>query len=585
MFCLDEEFPIYEEVDDIMKWIVGDFETSNSDINIGNSYTRVWLWDIYDHEEKHHYNGTDIETFFQKLFTYKSIIIYFHNLKFDGSFIINYLLENGFTISKSKENMTISTLITDRLIWYTFTVYFNGRKYVFRDSLKKIIGTIANAAKSFNLPILKGEIDYKKHRDYGYMPTDEELNYIHNDTEIMSDILEYYYANGMTSLTNATDAMKAYKSIIGERAYNNLFPILDKETDDFIRASYKGGFCYLNPKFAKKDLNKVYTYDVKSMYPSVMAYADLPFGIPKRYEGEYEYDDLYPLYIQEVFVDCELKEGHIPSIQTKSFMSIKLNYLKSTDGLTIKLILTSLDLYNLLEDYNIKHIEFNGGYKFLSSRELFKNYVFYYYDKKETSSGALKQLYKIFLNSLYGKFAMMTERAQAYPELVDGVTKYEKTGIEEVDPVYTAVATFITAAARFKLLTAIRKNIDNFIYCDTDSIHLTNPIKRVSDYSLGTKLGDFNLENGEYIDGKEKTYINKARYLGQKCYILGKEEDGESFTLKKIAGAPEKVKEQINWENFQIGFVSDEFKYPKFRMKNVKGGTLLIPTSFSIKEK
>lgn len=566
-----------------MNWIAGDFETSNSDINIKEKYTRVWLWDIYDHEKKTHYNGDDIETFFDVLFTYPSIIIYFHNLKFDGSFALNYLLSNGFRISNSHENMTISTLITDRLVWYTFTVYYCGCKYVFRDSMKKIIGTIANAAKAFDLPIMKGEIDYKLHRDKGYKPTEKELAYIHNDTEIMSDILEYYYANGMTSITNASDAMKAYKSIIGEKKYKHLYPILSKEIDDFIRASYKGGYCYLNPKFANKDLGTMYTYDVKSMYPSVMAYADLPFGVPIYYKGAYEEDELMPLFIQKIHVDCKLKEGHVPSIQSKSFMSIKLNYLKDTDGMTIELTLTSLDLMNLFEDYDIYSIDFIEGYKFRSSKDLFREYVDFYYEKKETSKGALKQLYKIFLNSLYGKFAMMTERSQAIPQILEGVNKYDRTELEEVDATYTAVASFITASARFKLLRAIRANLENFVYCDTDSIHLLKPIKeRPELYTLGKKLGDFDLENGTYSpEGLPISEIKRARYLGQKCYVL----DMGNGLKKKIAGAPDKVKEQIDWDNFHIGFTSDENEYPKMRMENVKGGVLLIPTTFTIKAK
>lgn len=566
-----------------MNWIAGDFETSNSDINIKEKYTRVWLWDIYDHEKKTHYNGDDIETFFDVLFTYPSIIIYFHNLKFDGSFALNYLLSNGFRISNSHENMTISTLITDRLVWYTFTVYYCGCKYVFRDSMKKIIGTIANAAKAFDLPIMKGEIDYKLHRDKGYKPTEKELSYIHNDTEIMSDILEYYYANGMTSITNASDAMKAYKSIIGEKKYKHLYPILSKEIDDFIRASYKGGYCYLNPKFANKDLGTMYTYDVKSMYPSVMAYADLPFGVPVHYDGAYEEDKLMPLFIQKIHVDCKLKDGHVPSIQSKSFMSIKLNYLKDTDGMTIELTLTSLDLMNLFEDYDIYSIDFIEGYKFRSSKDLFREYVDFYYEKKESSKGALKQLYKIFLNSLYGKFAMMTERSQAIPQILEGVNKYDRTELEEVDATYTAVASFITASARTKLLRAIRANLENFVYCDTDSIHLLKPIKRRPElYSLGKRLGDFDLENGSYSsEGLPVSEIKRARYLGQKCYVL----DMGNGLKKKIAGAPDKVKEQIDWDNFHIGFTSDENEYPKMRMENVKGGVLLIPTTFTIKAK
>lgn len=565
-----------------MKWIAADFETSNSKENIQKEYSRVWLWDIFFPDTRVHINGYDIDSFFDYLFQQKSTILYFHNLKFDGSFIIDFLLSYGFEINNTHESGTISTLITDRLIWYTFTVYYKGKRYIFRDSAKKIIGSLEQAAIDFDLPIRKGEIDYDKHRDEGYIPTDEEISYVHNDTEILADILQYYYDNGMTQLTNASDAMKAYKGIITEKGYNNFFPVLPKKVDDFIRKSYKGGYCYLNPEHFNEDLTEVYCYDVKSMYPSVMFEKQLPFGIPLYYKGIYEMDDEYPLFIQHVSVSCKLKERRIPTIQTKTFLSIKLNYLKDTNEQMIDLYLTHLDLAHLLEDYEIHDIQFIDGYKFKSTDTLFKDYISYYFEQKENSKGAKKQLYKIFLNSLYGKFAMMTERRQAVPTLLEERLKFNRTETEECDAMYTAVASYITSWARDKLIRGIYANYDNFVYCDTDSMHLLKPVQGVD---VGKKLGQWNLEHGAYIDNVAHTDINKARYLGQKCYLLAEEKEGNNLLIKKIAGAPPRVKEEIDFSNFRINFSSDASQYPKYRQKNVKGGVILIPTSFTIKAK
>lgn len=568
----------------MLKWYADDFETSNSDINIREKKTRVWAWDIYDESKNHHIIGTDISTYVKELFNLKSSIHYFHNLKFDGNFLINYLLKKGFKIRNSNDDGTIQPLITDRLVWYCFTVYYNGKRYQFRDSCKKITGDLGQAAIDFGLDVQKGEIDYKLHRDKGYQPTIEEIDYLKRDCEILGKILRVYYDNGMTSLTNATDAMKSFKHIISQKAYDSYFPVIPVKWDDEIRAAYRGGFCYVNPDYVGKDVGKIYTYDVKSMYPSVMIECDIPYGIPEKFNGEYVYDKFYPLYIQKLRVCCELKHGHVPSVQTKSFLTIRLNYLTSTNGMLLDLTLTNVDLLHLYEDYDISEIIFLGGYKFAAKRGLFDNYIYYYFNKKETSEGAKKQLYKIFLNALYGKFAMMTRRAQARPFLKDdGSLKFERLPDEEFEPIYTAAACFITAWARHKLLYAIRKNIDNFLYCDTDSIHLLKPAVGIR---KGKNLGDWAIENGKQIFNNDGTVtttteIFKGRYLGQKCYILAKE-DG---MLKKIAGAPKKVKEEIGFNNFYFGFSSDENKYPKFRMKNVDGGTLLIPTKFTIKEK
>lgn len=565
-----------------MRWYAADFETCNAKEDIKNNETRVWLWDVFDPIFRVHYTGLDIQTFCNWIFKQKSCLFYFHNLKFDGAFLLNHLLQNGFSINDSEEDKSISTLITDRLTWYTFTVHYNGRKYKFRDSLKKITGSLEQAAKDFDLPIRKGEIEYDKYRPMGYQPTEEEIDYCHNDTEILADIMKFYYDHGMTAITNASDAMKKYKEIIGEKAYSHYFPVLDKEIDDFIRRSYKGGFCYVNPKYKNKFLHDIYCYDVKSMYPSVMAYKPLPYGIPVHYIGRYKENSQFPLYIQEIEVDCDLKSGFIPSIQTKTYFSIKLNYLTSTEGRLIRLVLTSLDLQRLKKDYNIHEIRYIQGYMFQASTNLFHEYVMKFFELKEQSKGAKKMLYKIYLNSLYGKFAMATERSQAYPEIIEGANKYIKTDKEIVDATYTAVACFITSWARNKLLEGIYKNINQFVYCDTDSIHLLSPAVGVDE---GKELGQFAIEHGRYENKIAKTDIKIGKYLGQKCYILAEKKGDNVIEIKKIAGAPSKVKEQINFKNFKYNFSSDANLYPKFRVKNVKGGVVLVPTSFTIKEK
>lgn len=565
-----------------MRWYAADFETCNAKEDILNSETRVWLWDVFDPIFRVHYTGLNIQTFCNWIFKQKSCLFYFHNLKFDGAFLLNHLLQNGFSINDSEEDRSISTLITDRLTWYTFTVHYNGRKYKFRDSLKKITGTLEQAAKDFDLPIRKGEIEYDKYRPEGYEATKEEIEYCHNDTEILADIMKFYYDNGMTAITNASDAMKKYKEIIGEKAYQHYFPIIDKEIDDFIRRSYKGGFCYVNPKFKNKFLHNIYCYDVKSMYPSVMAQKPLPYGLPVHYIGRYQENEQFPLYIQEIEVDCDLKQGFIPSIQTKTFFSIKLQYLTSTEGRLVRLVLTSLDLERLKKDYNIHEIHYIQGYMFQSSTELFKEYVMKFFELKEQSKGAKKQLYKIYLNSLYGKFAMATERSQAYPEIVDGTNKYIKTDKEIVDATYTAVASFITSWARNKLLEGIYKNIKQFVYCDTDSIHMLAPAVGLNE---GKQLGQFAIEHGYYENKIAHTNVKIGKYLGQKCYILAEKKDNETIEIKKIAGAPSKVKEEINFKNFKYNFSSNANLYPKYRVKNVKGGVVLVPTSFTIKEK
>ena len=80
-----------------------------------------------------------------------------------------------------------------------------------------------------------------------------------------------------------------------------------------------------------------------------------------------------------------------------------------------------------------------------------------------------------------------------------------------------------------------------------------------------SKLGFWKLENK----------FQRARFLRQKTYI--EEVDGELDV--KCAGMPAKVKGNVTWDNFRVGFSSGGKLLPK----HVKGGVVLVDTDFTIK--
>ena len=118
-----------------------DFETTTNPDDL-----RVWAYsicNINDYTEFHY--GTSIDDFFEFCATWQhNYKIWFHNLKFDGVWLINYLEQHNYkwiASSKEKADRTYTTLITDMGQFYSITVYFkaNGRninKVEFLDSLK-----------------------------------------------------------------------------------------------------------------------------------------------------------------------------------------------------------------------------------------------------------------------------------------------------------------------------------------------------------------------------------------------------------------------------------------------------------------
>ena len=74
-----------------------DFETTSLKQYELEGRTRVYLYKIVDLKtgKKEHY-GVNIEDFIDYIFTDKDILkVYFHNLSFDGAFIIYYLSSYG----------------------------------------------------------------------------------------------------------------------------------------------------------------------------------------------------------------------------------------------------------------------------------------------------------------------------------------------------------------------------------------------------------------------------------------------------------------------------------------------------------
>lgn len=135
--------------------------------------TFVWAWAVCEiGNEENVIIGNSIEGFMEFCESHSGSIFYFHNLKFDSSFVLTYLIENGFEFVEDKKNVkdkTFTTIISDLGMFYSVEVYFKKysktyKKITFYDSLKIIPMKVKEIAKSFNLPISKLEIDYKKPR-------------------------------------------------------------------------------------------------------------------------------------------------------------------------------------------------------------------------------------------------------------------------------------------------------------------------------------------------------------------------------------------------------------------------------------
>jgi hypothetical protein len=328
-----------------------------------------------------------------------------------------------------------------------------------------------------------------------------------------------------------------------------------------------GGYVYLNPKYAEKVLTGVTSFDKNSMYPDKMRNYDLPFGIPKYFKGKYKTDSAMPYYVQSISCIFKLKAGYVPTIQLKKCGFFKFaQYATDSNNEIVNLVLTNFDLDLFLKHYDVYDLKYNDGYKFTVTNTMFYKYVDYYYTIKSNETGAKKTLAKLMLNSLYGKFGKRLRLARKIPyyDKIDKIVKYKTTEPEINEGLYLPVAVFITALARYDLINAIQQNYDNFVYCDTDSIHLinSNPMGLEID---SKKLGAWKNEGTAEV----------SKYLHSKTYF--KIKDGKKITT--CCGMPKDCKKDVTLENFKSGMTFAG----KLVLKRVEGGSLLSETTFTIK--
>ena len=567
-----------------MKKFTADFETSTW----LEDESFVWAWAICEIGNTDNLRiGNTIETFFELIKKEDNPVILFHNLKFDGEFILFYLLKNGFEhVARSeKKTKSFSTLISDMGLFYQIEVYLKVnktkvKKITFLDSLKIINQSVSQIAKTFKLEESKLEIDYNAPREKGHILTKEEQDYIKNDVVIVAKGLEYLYQMGLEKMTAGSNALFDYKEIMTKKKFEKIYTKLTYECDKDLRQAYKGGFTYLNPIYEGKDVGSGEVLDVNSLYPSVMYNELLPFGEPFFFEGQYKEDRIYPLYIQRLTCSFKLKEGKIPTIQIKHRQFIDNEYLTSSNDEIVALTLTNIDLKLFLEQYDVEDLTYHCGWKFKAMHGLFTKYIDKWIKVKNdaTISGnkGLRQVAKIMLNSLYGKFATGLEVRSKIPYLEDDIVKYSITPPERKDGVYLPMGAFITAYAREKTIRtsqAIKTyslnkyGVDKYCYSDTDSVHTLLTIDELKQFC---EIDDVKL--GAW---KHESHFTRARFVRQKTYL--EEIDGEIKIT--CAGLPQRCYDEVSWNNFKVGMKVDG----KLRFKHVKGGVNLVNTEFTIK--
>lgn len=565
------------------KYYVCDFETT---VYKGQQYTEVWAAAVVELNTEDVVILHSIQDFLGYIFSLNvNIVGYFHNLKFDGNFIIDWLLRNDYKWNRVAEGKMktneFKCAISDRGAWYTITIKKGQTVIEFRDSLKLLPFSVKRIGKSFKTAHKKLDMEYEGFRYAGCEITEKEKEYIANDVLVVKEALEIMFERGHQKLTIGSCCLEEFKSTYDKTDFKNFFPNLteieidpdlygESNADAYIRHSYRGGYCYLVKGKENKIYDNGWTADINSSYSSNMSSESgnyYPVGKPMFWKGDIpkEADNKY--YFVRIRCRFNIKEGMLPTVQIKGTLLYNgTDYLTTSDyydyqsgtykryymkqGVKhdsyVTMTMTCVDYELFLKHYNPIDLEVLDGCYFMKAIGLFDEYMYKYKEIKENSVGAERELAKLYLNNLYGKFAANDSSSYKVPYINSkNVLGFEIVEEHEKKPGFIAVGSAITSYARRFVINAAQANFhgvdkDGFIYCDTDSIHCSGKPEEVKGIRIHpTSFCAWKLES--YWD--KAVFVRQKTYMEHVTHVNG--EEVEPFYNIRCAGMSEDAKQEF----------------------------------------
>lgn len=466
----------------------------------------------------------------------QSPVIYFHNLEYDGRYIIDFLIKQEIAfqiINRVNRLLLLRFFIGEGE--NEFEVKIVDSYAMLMDSLKKLSKVFAPEFEKRSLNLDKVTFNPLDPVHMEYLVYDcLALKYVVINSRVL--IHETFGVNAR--YTTSSTALRYWQTTVDKPIFR-----LGKEKEEFTRKSYSGGLVYVS----KVDLfSDVSVYDVNSMYPSVMRDNAYPVGgsyFTDRYEGQGFY---------EVTVDATNSEFLFIS----GFDERTGKKIPKANG-KFKAFISDVEYKLALRlGYRIKIIK---GLVFEESSYLFTEFV-NTCERLRLAHGkdSVGMITKYIQNSLYGKFGTKETREQIYysPELLEDCTPYIDPLTGEFYGLYVDelqasepymlphLASYTTALARCKLVNLVLKaGIENCFYCDTDSLFVNREGGERLQDEIGEKYGMIKLD----------AYFSHVVIVAPKVYFGTGKNRAKGFPNSMVEDLRDSL---LNGEVAKVGFTS-----------------------------
>jgi len=442
----------------------------------------------------------------------RSSVIATYNLAFDISTIYYVLKDPRLKIKLiAHTGRTIGAKITHNKHLVTI---IDLRNIIPSKSLNELAKTVG--LSKTEKPLFLGTERMKK-----LYETNEEYRrrvreYALNDAKITYHVAKKYYEiinelieSKKVKFTSGAYAVQIFKS----RHADFDFPQYPNELEAKFKCAYRGG----RTEVIKRGVNDkpLNYYDINSLYPYVMY----------SYPYPYNYNNGNGRFVKKADVNLDYLgiakalikvEHYLPPLGVKRVTADKYERLIFVEGKIVDYFTYPELLYMEENGYGkIERVEETYEWKIWVYP--FREYVTELYElRKKNAEDAFKnRIFKILMNSLYGKFGEY-KNSEILLLTSDGIKKITSEEISKFRKYHNVVwAAFVTAYGRLELHKRMKAaGFENVYYCDTDSIITSSVL------DVGKELGQLKLEGtappGRAVFIRSKFYVfdNVVKFRG-----------------------------------------------------------------------
>ncbi len=541
----------------------------------------------------------------------KDSIIFAHNFKYDLQFIFKYMYGDHLT-EKDGKIMGGTSKFYNKETKKTYTLTFRDTQLMIAGKLagfsemflspeeqklihKEVIPYSIFNSKSVNetsynfkdavnrLKTVRERAIFKKNiREWGLMNDDSTFNHIeysriYCDMDVKLMYTGYFKfrewmleITGLDIINFLTISSIAYSFMIKEGCLEECYKI-GSVARKFIQKCVVGGRCMMSHNLKDRHVKKIFDFDAVSLYPSAMARMGFLKGKPFVIKQlDYEYLQSLDGYFVEIDIKAINKKRIFPLISRVNANIKDDNDFDIHEDITLGVREFRNDLIGrhyvdkvTLEDWiKYQEIEFEviKGYGFNSGKNYkiqdFINKMFNERRKKKAEKNKCEQIYKLIMNSCYGKTILKeTKYNYVYKTGENDIIKYRARHCD-----YIRECTYIEGTdnnkCRFKEIKKVddhqtsphvgveilsmSKRIMNEVMClaedlgidifyqDTDSMHIiSHGVKKLekafrNKYNrelIGKDMGQFHNDFDFKHDDDTEPFAVDMIKLGKKSYV------------------------------------------------------------------